>query len=303
MPPTTHVDDDDQRTANTHPRDSPEPEQSPPVDGSQLSAEKMQKLFADLINPQALSHYADPLPDSAPNTQLVPYVRTSSTTAPTVSNTEPLETHGLFQNYQSFHRLSGDTEKEACTAAYHDLTNLMLSQTEEPSLINVSSSRPKTDDPFPCGFAVSNEMKKKQEKLHLQWPPQSDHNKIINRTLALYQHGPPPKSGTVDKWPPPPVPFGIHGIKTLSQKTFLLPTRFRPRCPNVGIFIPHLPSCSDLHSPRQCQRSRIQRFQSILLGWKPSQPGLLTPPPCPPLQWSGSITSSKGPEIHPWLRN
>ena len=170
-----HVDDEDQRTANTHPRDSPEPEQSPSVDGSQLSAEKVQKFFADLIDPLTLSHYADPLPDSAPNNQLVPYVRTSSTTAPTVSNSEPLETHGVFQNYQSFHRLSGDTEKEACTAAYHDLTNLMLSQTEEPSLINVSS-RPKTDDPFPCGLAVSNEMKKKQEKLHLQWPPQSDHN-------------------------------------------------------------------------------------------------------------------------------
>ena len=119
-----HADDDDQRTANTHPRDSPEPEQSPPVDGSQLSAEKVQKLFADLINPPALSHYAHPLPDSAPNNQLVPYVRTSSTTVPTVSNSEPLETHILFQNYQSFHRLSGDTEKEACTTAYHDLTNL-----------------------------------------------------------------------------------------------------------------------------------------------------------------------------------
>ena len=81
----------------------------------------------------------------------------------------------------------------------------MLSQTSEASLINVSSSRLKTDDPFPCGLAVSEEMKKKQEKLHLQWPPQSDHDKVIKRTLALYQHGPPPKSGTVDKWPPPPV--------------------------------------------------------------------------------------------------
>ena len=28
---------------------------------------------------------------------------------------------------------------------------------------------------------------------------------MINLTLALYQHGPPPKSGTADKWPPPPV--------------------------------------------------------------------------------------------------
>ena len=165
------ADDDDQHPVSTHPRDSPDPEQSTPVDGSQLSAEKVQKLFADLITPPALSHYADPIPDSAPNNQLVPYVRTSASTATTVNNSEPLETHGLFQNYQSFHRLSGDTEKEACTAAYHDLTNLMLSQTEESSLINVSSSSPKTDEPFPCGLTTSNEMKKKHDKLHLQWPP------------------------------------------------------------------------------------------------------------------------------------
>ena len=175
------------------------------MDDSQWSAEKVQKLFADLLDPPTLSHYADPLPDSAPNNQLVPYVRTSSTTASHTSNSEPLDTHGLFQNYQSFHRLSGVTEKEACTAAYHDLTNLMLSQTSEASLINVSSSRPKKDDPFPSGLAVLQELKKKQEKLHLQWPPQKDHDRVIKRTLALYQHGPPPKSGTVDKWPPPPV--------------------------------------------------------------------------------------------------
>ena len=199
------ADDDDQHPASTHPSDSPDPGQSTSVDGSQLSAEKVQKLFADLITPPALSHYADPIPDSASNKQLVPYVRTSASTASTIDNSEPLETHGLFQNYQSFHRLSGDTEKEACTAAYHDLTNLMLSQTEESLLINVSSSRPKTDEPFPCGLTTSNEMKKKHDKLHLQWPPQSVHHKVINHTLALYQHGPPPKSGTTDKWPPPPV--------------------------------------------------------------------------------------------------
>ena len=198
------ADDDDQHPASTHPRDSPDPGQSTSVDASQLSAEKVQKLFADLITPPALSHYADPIPDSASNKQLVPYVRTSASTASTIDNSEPLETHGLFRNYQSFHRLSGDTEKEACTAAYHDLTNLMLSQTEESSLINVSS-RPKTDEPFRCGLTTSNEMKKKHDKLHLQWPPQSVHKKVINRTLALYQHGPPPKAGSTDKWPPPPV--------------------------------------------------------------------------------------------------
>ena len=179
--------DDEQYPASTHPRNSPEPGQSTSVDASILSAEKVQKLFTDLITPPALSHYADPIPDSASNQQLVPYVRTPTSTASNLENSEPLETHGLFQNYQSFHRLSGDTEKEACTAAYHDLTNLMLSQTEESPLINVSSSRPKTDEPFPCGAISSNEMKKKHEKLHLQWPPQSVHKKVINRTLGLYK--------------------------------------------------------------------------------------------------------------------
>ena len=199
------ADDDDQHPASTHPLNSPDPGQSTSVDASLLSAEKVQKLFADLITPPALSHYADPIPDSASDKQLVPYVRTSTSTASNLENSEQLETHRLFQNYQSFHRLSGDTEKEACTAAYHDLTNLMLSQTEESPLINVSSSRPKTDEPFSCGLTSSNEMKKKHNKLHLQWPSQSTHKKVIDRTLALYQHGPPPKAGTSDKWPPPPV--------------------------------------------------------------------------------------------------
>ena len=36
-------------------------------------------------------------------------------------------------------------------------------------------------------------------------PHQSVHKKVIDRTLALYQHGPPPNAGTADKWPPPPV--------------------------------------------------------------------------------------------------
>ena len=199
------VDDGDQ-----HPRDSPIPEQSTTVDDSQLSAEKVQKLFADLLDPPALSHYADPLPDSMPSNQLVPYDPTSSSsTAPRVINIEPLETYGLFQNYQSFHRLSGDQDKEACTAAYHDLTNLMLSQTpEEVSLINVSSSRPKPEGPYMSDLTATDELKKKQDKIHLQWPPLKTHNKVIQRTLSVYQHGPQsqvlPTNGLLLR-------FGTHG--------------------------------------------------------------------------------------------
>ena len=84
------ADDDEQYPASTHPRNSPEPGQSTSVDASILSAEKVQKLFADLITPPALSHYADPIPDSASNKQLVPYVRTPTSTASNLENSEPL---------------------------------------------------------------------------------------------------------------------------------------------------------------------------------------------------------------------
>ena len=196
--------EDDRHIPSTHPRGSPEPEQSL-IEDESLSAAKVQKLFADLAAPPALSHYADPILDNTAHKQLVPYVRQSTTSSSSVKNSEPLETHGLFKNYQSFHRLSGDNEKEARTAAYHDLTTLMLSQTDEPQLINVSSTRPKTEEPFPHSAVSSNEVKKKNEKMILQWPPQSSHTKVIDRTLGLYQHGPPPKAGTNEKWPPPTV--------------------------------------------------------------------------------------------------
>ena len=228
--------DDEHYPPSTHPCGSPEPGQSAFVDDAALSVAKVQKLFADLISPPELSHYADPIPDSASNKQLVPYIRPSASSSSCLKNSEPLETHGLFQNYQSFHRLSGDSEKEACTAAYHDLTNLMLSQTEEPPLINISSARPKTDEPFPCGAISSNEMKKKHERLLLQWPPQSSHAKVIDRTLGLYQHGPPPKAGTADKWPPPTV-------KNPWDKTFV-PKEF----PTTHKIPSSMPKRWDLHS-------------------------------------------------------
>ena len=122
----------------------PLPDQSTPVDDSQLSAKKVQNC-SQTLEPPALSHYADPLLDSTLSNQLVPYDRNSSS-ALRVSDLEALDRHGgLFQIYQSFHRLSGDQDKEACTTAYHDLTSLMLSQTSEASsLINVSSSKTQT---------------------------------------------------------------------------------------------------------------------------------------------------------------
>ena len=81
--------DDDRHIPSTHPRGSPEPEQSL-VEDESLSAAKVQKLFADLAAPPALSHYADPIPDSTANKQLVPYVRQSTTSSSSVKTSEPL---------------------------------------------------------------------------------------------------------------------------------------------------------------------------------------------------------------------
>ena len=96
--------EEDRHIPSSHPRGSPEPAQSIGEDDS-LSAAKVQKLFADLAAPPALSHYVDPIPDSTATTQLVPYVRQSTTSSSSVKNSEPLETHGLFRNYQSFQLL------------------------------------------------------------------------------------------------------------------------------------------------------------------------------------------------------
>ena len=79
-------------------------------------------------------------------------------------------------------------------------------------------------------------MKKKHEKLHLQWPPQDVHKKVINRTLGLYQHGPPPKAGTTDKWPPPTV-------QNPWEKTFV-PKEF----PTTHKIPSSMPERWDLHS-------------------------------------------------------
>ena len=115
-----------------------------------MSAEAVRKLFADLVCPPALSHYADPFLDApVTSNQLVPYVKDSAKST-IVSEAYELNTvDGLFQKCTSFHSLSGDQDKEARTSAYHELTNLMLFQTMvDKQLLNVSSSRPKPEGPF-----------------------------------------------------------------------------------------------------------------------------------------------------------
>ena len=84
--------------------------------------------------------------------------------------------------------------------------NLILSQTEDKQLINVSAARPKSDGPFHSNLEKQPELKKKQDKLHLQWPPIKETQQVVNRTLGLYQHGQQHKAGSSSsQWPPPTV--------------------------------------------------------------------------------------------------
>ena len=80
------------------------------------------------------------------NNQLVPYNNDAAKNT-LVHDVDDLDTYGsLFKYYKSFHRLSGDQDRDARTSAYHELINLMLSQTsEEEQLINVTAARPKAD--------------------------------------------------------------------------------------------------------------------------------------------------------------
>ena len=110
---------------------------------------------------------------------------------------DDLDTYdGLLKNYKSFHCLPGDQDRD-----------VMLSQSfVDKQLINVSAARPKADGPFSSNLKGQPELKKKKEKLHLQWPLIKETQRVVDRTLGLYQHGQQPKAGSPSpQWPPPTV--------------------------------------------------------------------------------------------------
>ena len=128
--------------------------------------------------------------------------------ATSTSDGDELDSHdSLFKNYKSFHRLSEDQDSEARTSTYHEHINLMLSQTSvDKHLINVTAATPKADGLFCSNLEAQSELKKKQKKLHLHWPQIKDTQRVMNRTLGLYQHGQQPKAGSSSyQWPPPTV--------------------------------------------------------------------------------------------------
>ena len=196
-PSVAHAGDEDQDS-----------QQNTPEEDSRLTADAVKKLFDDLLHPPELSHYTDPyLANEEENTQLVPYHKDPAE-GKTVLAADDLETnHGLFKNYKSFHRLSGEQDRDDRTSAYRDLINRMLSQTsEDKQLINVTAARAKAKGPFCSSLETQPELKKKQEKLHLQWPLIQATKPVVDRTLGLFQHGQQPKAGSSSsQWPPPTV--------------------------------------------------------------------------------------------------
>ena len=68
----------------------------------------------------------------------------------------------------------------------------------------MTAARAKAERPFRSYLEAQPELKKKQEKLHLQWPPIQATKRVVDRTLGLYQHGQQPKAGSSSsQWPPP----------------------------------------------------------------------------------------------------
>ena len=78
-----------------------------------MSLKAFRKLLADFVCPPALSHYADLIQAmDLTNNQLVPYTK-DAVKSKTARDGDELDTHdGLFQNYQLFHRLSGDQDRQ-----------------------------------------------------------------------------------------------------------------------------------------------------------------------------------------------
>ena len=108
--------------------DEPDADQSLSPENNKMSAEAVRTLFADLVCPPALSHYTDPFLDlHMTNSPLVLYVK-DAPKSQMVRDSDELDTHGVpFQNYQSFHRLSGNQDRELWSSVCYDLMNLMLS--------------------------------------------------------------------------------------------------------------------------------------------------------------------------------
>ena len=161
----------------------------------------------------ALSHSADPSPDSTLSTQLVPYNRNSSS-APRVSVLETLDMHGeLFQILSPFTECQVTRTKRHVPLLPMTFPTWCCLRCRQSLLwFPYPLLRPKQDGLYPSQIAATDDLKKKPDKVHLQWPSLKDNSKALYCTLGLYHHGPLPKSDTSEQWLPPPVQNSWNGI-------------------------------------------------------------------------------------------
>ena len=99
--------------------DEPEADQSLSSEDNKMWAEAVRTLFTGLISSPASSQYADPFLDlDLTNSPLDLYVK-DTLKSQMVHDNDELDTHGVpFQNYQSFHHLSSDQDREDFTCLW-----------------------------------------------------------------------------------------------------------------------------------------------------------------------------------------
>ena len=192
----------------------------------------------------ALSHSADPSPDSTLSTQLVPYNRNSSS-APRVSVLETLDMHGeLFQILRPFTECQVTRTKRHVPLLPMTFPTWCCLRCRQSLLwFPYPLLRPKQDGLFPSQIAATDDLKKKPDKVHLQWPSL----KRQFQSSLLYP-------GTVPSWSSSQVRY-FRTVASSSSSEFvernLLKTEFPTThnlspCHNVGFHMCRSPWCFEI---------------------------------------------------------
>ena len=129
----------------------------------------------------------------------------------------------------------------------------MLSQTSgDKHLINVTAARPKNDGPFCSNLEAKSE-------LHQQWPPIKETQRVVNRTLGLYQHGQQPKASSQSYQSPHRISAGgsLLFMRCVSLTLTGLVSAWRRREAPSTILVKPLSDCVTVFCLRQCKSRHL----------------------------------------------
>ena len=92
-------------------------------------------------------------------------------------------------------------------AAYWTLVNFMLSaNSSAKALVDLPTQRPRALSHVHSFLEQQEEFHHDDTKTHFRWPVISSVLAVLDKTLALHQHGPLPKGLPAShEWPPTPV--------------------------------------------------------------------------------------------------